>query len=135
MEHRAQHTALVVEDDPVIRELLTDCLVGAGFDVLTAEDGAAAVELIDQTRAPLRQLCLILLDLLLPELPGLAVLAHVQARAEDLPVVAMSARPDLLAQARQAGAAETLAKPFDIPRLLAIVAEHCPHGAERGSGS
>jgi CheY-like chemotaxis protein len=115
-------TILVVEDEPLVRELLVDCLQAAGYLVQEAVDGAEAIDLLGQ-RSP----DLILLDMMLPQVDGLGVLRHLAARGAPSPVVAMSASPTALTTAREAGVATTLGKPFELDRLLALVAQHCPH--------
>src|SRR5436190_21433674 len=84
-------TVLVVEDDPGIREFLTMALEDEGFRVEQARDGAAAIRAIDDHRPPPDELCLILLDLMLPKTNGLEVLSHLAAHGAYVPVVAMSA--------------------------------------------
>jgi CheY-like chemotaxis protein len=124
---RAQaHTILVVEDQPPLRGLLREALEAAGYEVVEAWHGAQAIEAIDRSQPPARGLCLILLDLFLPYVDGLGVLQHLAARRIFVPVVAVSAHPDLLEEAAASGAKDTLAKPFDVDELLATVSRYCP---------
>lgn len=120
-------TILVVEDDPGIRELLSMALHDEGFKVQEAEDGAAAIRAIDQHRPPPEHLCVILLDLMLPKASGLEVMTHLADLGAYVPVVAMSANPSLLRAAADAGAEDTLSKPFDVDRLIEVVGRCCPH--------
>src|SRR5262249_13187718 len=62
-------TLLVVDDDPLALELLRASLVPAGFDVLTADGGVAGLEIARRDRPDL-----ILLDLMMPDLDGFAVI-------------------------------------------------------------
>lgn len=92
---------LIVEDDDDIREQLSWVIRRAGYEVLEAEDGARALEVLDaQTTPP----CLMLLDLMMPVMSGpelLKVLSHT-GRLQTLPVVVVSAggRPDDAPEAR-----------------------------------
>jgi CheY-like chemotaxis protein len=118
-------TVLVVEDDLPIRELLADLLRGEGFVVVEAEDGQEAIEAIAQpAREP--EFCLVLLDLMLPHVDGLAVLHYLRQKAgASPPVIALSANRVLLRRALETGAQAAVTKPFDVPELLDIVAHHC----------
>ena len=64
--------------------------------------------------------------MMLPRVDGAAVLRHLTERGEGVPVVAMSASPQHLAAAAASGAQVTLAKPFDLAELLAVVERYCP---------
>jgi CheY-like chemotaxis protein len=122
------HAVLVVEDDPQIREVLVTLLEDEGFVVEGARDGVAAIRLLD-TKAPLPEhFCLIVLDVMLPVVSGLEILARLE-RDGKVPVVAMSASREHLAQAVLAGADIVIAKPFDLEQLLSqilsAVANYC----------
>jgi CheY-like chemotaxis protein len=118
-------TVLVVEDDLPIRELLADLLRGEGFTVVEVEDGQEAIDAIAQpARAP--AFCLVLLDLMLPHVDGLAVLQYLRQKAgASPPVIALSANRVLLRRALETGAMAAVAKPFDVPELLDVIARHC----------
>jgi CheY-like chemotaxis protein len=122
----AQSTILVVEDELALLRLLTARLVTAGYTVVEAESGTEAIDALDQHYPPLGALRLVLLDMLLPDGDGLAVLRYVAARGALVPVVAMSTSRELLAAAVAAGAQDILSKPFDSDTLLAVVAHYCP---------
>lgn len=87
-EPRRKHVILIADDRASSRELLRVILERVGYDVLEAADGEAALDLI-RTGAP----DLVLLDLQMPKLDGLAVLQAVrgEARFARLPVVALTA--------------------------------------------
>jgi two-component system response regulator (stage 0 sporulation protein F) len=121
MQH--QHTALIVEDEAMIRELIVECLQDEGFAVREAVDGAQAIELIDQHH---EDYCVVLLDLMLPKVSGVDVLRHLEQVDSAVPVVAMSASREHLAEAVRAGATMAVPKPFDIVDLLAVMTRHCP---------
>ncbi|MBI4086908.1 response regulator [Candidatus Kaiserbacteria bacterium] len=78
---------LIIEDDPLIQQMIVDKLTGEGYDVaacVMAEDGLAAMEKAKPD--------LLLLDLLLPQMDGFAVLEKMKAdpRMKSIPVVILS---------------------------------------------
>lgn len=109
---------LVVEDEPRIGALLRRALEGAGYAVESAGDGRLAIE-----RARTGRFDLVLLDLMLPEVPGIAVLREVMARDPEQPVMVLSAVPDVQAKVRclDLGAADYVTKPFDLAEVLARI--------------
>jgi DNA-binding response OmpR family regulator len=118
-------TVLVVEDDAEIRTFLTDLLQDDGFTVVTAEDGRTAIAMLRDRRPPPEVLCLVILDMMLPEVSGAEVLRQLVGLGSYVPVVAMSANRDQLQRASETGAQDTLAKPFSIDRLLSVVRRNC----------
>lgn len=113
---------LVVEDDVTLRSGLIQALGSAGYDTVAAADGAYADTLL-ATEA----FDLMVLDLGLPQMDGLHVLARLRARSEPvnraLPVLILSARGSMEARVRglDGGADDYLAKPFDLPEFAARV--------------
>lgn len=110
---------LLVDDNPRNLTLLELRLQTLGHELLFAEGGAAAIEMYDQ-RAP----DLVLLDLMMPDIDGLAVLKHIRARdGAHVPVILLTAHSErsYRLQGLQAGADEFLEKPIDAPILLARV--------------
>jgi CheY-like chemotaxis protein len=118
-------SVLVVEDEPMVRELIADALGGEGYTVVQAADGVEAMRLLEQNRPPPDRLCLVLLDMMMPRVDGCSVLKHLAALDSYVPVVAMSASRQMLAIAASAGALATIPKPFDLDLLLATVARNC----------
>lgn len=112
---------LVVEDEPRILAFVARRLTAEGFTVDTAADGAAALEAAAQ-RPP----DLVVLDLQLPRVDGLAVLAQLGAQYPRLPVVVVSARTDLPTKLSgfQLGAWDYLTKPFSADELVARIRTH-----------
>ncbi len=110
-------TVLVIEDEAVIREVIADLLEVEGYRVMAAADGAAL------TAALTVRADLILLDLRLAGMDGDELLTRLQAdpATRHIPVVVMSAGADLRAYEDHPGVATTLAKPFDLDVLLALV--------------
>lgn len=97
-------------------------LTDAGYRVETASGGEAALDLLRHSPAP----DLILLDLMMPDLDGWAFRA-IQRRKDRLgaiPVVLVSAADELREAAAELAAADYLAKPFQVERLLEKIASH-----------
>ena len=113
--------ALVVEDEDSARELLTEVLWHEGYTTVEARDSRQAIEILDELILPSDIPCVVLLDLMLPQSSGLGVLDHLKERGANLPVVAMSGSGPALAAAHAAGTQATVAKPFDLDHLLAVV--------------
>ncbi|HWP33978.1 MAG TPA: GAF domain-containing protein, partial [Thermodesulfobacteriota bacterium] len=116
-------TILVIEDDARVCNLLTETLRGAGYQVLMAYTAIAGLA---QARDRLPNL--VLLDLTLPDLDGLALLGRLAAdpQTATLPVLVLSDRldPATLERCRTAGAREVVPKPPDPARLLELVHAH-----------
>jgi len=110
-------TILVVDDEPKIVQLARDYLEHAGYAVLTAADGQAALDAVRDHRPDL-----LVLDLGLPGLDGLEVTRRVR-QAGDLPIVMLTARDDELDKllGLELGADDYLTKPFSPRELVARV--------------
>ena len=111
---------LVVDDEPSIREILSDVLTDAGYTVETAPDGRTALQLILRTPPDL-----VLTDVMMPRLDGWELLARVRERLPVLPVIVMSAVDPRDAKQHPGMTADHTAflrKPFDLETVLAIVA-------------
>ena len=112
---------LVIEDDPQIADLLRRGLIYEGYSVKLASDGAEGL-----AAARDHQPDLVLLDLMLPGMDGLAVLQEVAARWPALPVVMMSGRATLgdAVRATKLGAFHFIEKPLTPEAVLLTI-----HGA------
>ena len=113
-------SALVVEDERNIRDLVCLHLGVEGFTCVQAEDGLAALEL-----AGSRRFDVIVLDLMLPGLDGLSVCRAVRrgARNADVPILMLTARREETDKVLglETGADDYLAKPFGVRELVARV--------------
>ena len=107
-------SVLVVDDEPMVREVVAAYLSRDGFDVTEAGDGESAMEHLD--REPID---LIVLDVMLPETDGFSVLSAVRDRA-DIPVILLTARGEEADRVLglELGADDYVVKPFS-PRELA----------------
>jgi DNA-binding response OmpR family regulator len=113
---------LSVDDDSLNRDILTEYLTDAGYEVIEADDGDTALSLLSE----IDNIDAIVLDRMMPRLNGMEVLEAVKAdpRFCDIPVImqsAASAREQIL-QGINAGVYYYLTKPYEDQMLLAIVA-------------
>jgi CheY-like chemotaxis protein len=119
------HEVLVVEDDEVLRETVVEYLDDNGYPVIAASNGREALEKLDTTdRVP----CLIVLDLMMPVMDGVAFRREQRRspKLSNIPVVVVSAYQDMDARAAELEPlAAALKKPFKLADLLAVVEEHC----------
>ena len=108
---------LIADDDPLIQRLVRTHLDRAGYRVLTAADGEAALDV-----AAADQPDLIVLDLMLPKLDGFEVCKRIR-EFSLVPVVMLTARGEQVDKLRgfEAGADDYLTKPFSPPELLARI--------------
>ena len=110
-----QFRVLVVDDEPLVRELLRRLLTEMGYDVVQAENGRVALEIVGNGDVDL-----ILTDVEMPELDGMALLAQLKLAesTRDIPVIVISSQADLASAVKciQLGAEDHISKPFE--RLL-----------------
>ena len=106
---------LIVDDDPQMRRFVRTVLEREQFVILEAGDGLEALELLEQHRP-----ALVLMDLDMPRLDGMATLEEIRARpaTASLPVILLTARTEDEGDALDNGASDFLAKPLQ-PKALA----------------
>ncbi len=110
-------TVLVVEDDPSIRQLLSDALEQEGHKVVAACDGEEAIRLAEQDQPDA-----VVLDLGLPLLHGDVVAARIRASTErSIPFIVVTASYRIDEAVSRVRAAFYLTKPFDVAELLRMV--------------
>ena len=109
---------LLVEDDRTIAELLAYNLRRNGYEVLQEYDGQSGLE-----TALSADVDLVLLDLMLPRLDGLAVSKEIARKKPDLPVIMLTARSEreTVLEGFASGADDYITKPFDLEILLARI--------------
>jgi len=112
------HTILIVEDDRDLREALTETLELAGHQVLAAEDGNAALRVLEQ-----ESVAAVVTDYQMSPMDGHALLQRIRARMPDLPVLMMTAHGTipLAVAAIRDGANDYLVKPFEVAELIARI--------------
>jgi len=110
-------TVLVVDDDRHLLEALCATLELAGISVLGANDGASALELLDA-----RDIGLVISDVGMAPMDGIALLAEVRRRRPEIPVALMTAYGvvEQAVEAMRAGAADYLTKPIEAEALVAL---------------
>ncbi len=113
----SEETILVVDDEPHIIELATLYLKNEGYRVISATDGAQALEKIE-TEPP----ALVVLDLMLPDINGWEVCRQVRAKS-NLPIIMLTARSDDVDKivGLELGADDYVTKPFNPRELVARV--------------
>jgi CheY-like chemotaxis protein len=121
---------LLIDDDDTVRAVIQAMLRTAGHDVATAADGLEGLDRIRQ-----QPFDLVLCDIFMPGLDGIATLTELRRLDDKLPVVMMTAgspraarigrrdNTDYLALARTLGATETIEKPFRAGQLTGLLAE------------
>jgi DNA-binding response OmpR family regulator len=121
---------LVVEDEARILDFLARGLSADGMTVDWARTGPDAVR-----RALEQRFDLVLLDLVLPQLNGLAVLERIQDARPELPVIVVSARGDVATKLKafELGARDYVEKPFSLEELLARIRVHLVQPLDRQS--
>ncbi|WP_226346292.1 response regulator transcription factor [Agilicoccus flavus] len=109
---------LVVEDEPNIRELLATSLRFAGFEVLTAADGATAVDLASREDPDL-----VVLDVMLPDFDGFSVTQKLRDHGRVMPIVFVTARDsvDDKVKGLTVGGDDYVTKPFSLEEVIARI--------------
>lgn len=102
---------LIVDDQPGIRVLLQEVLKKEGYDIQTAGSGVEAVSLLEAEHFDA-----LLTDMKLPGMSGVDILQRVQAKAEQMVIMMMTAygEMELIEQAKSLGAKHFFTKPFNI---------------------
>jgi DNA-binding response OmpR family regulator len=113
-----QKRILLVEDDATISDLVAYNLKRAGYQVLQEHNGRTGLE-----TALASEVDLVLLDLMLPGLDGLAVSREIVRRKPDLPIIMLTARSEreTMLEGFESGADDYIIKPFDLDVLLARI--------------
>lgn len=111
---RSKPTVLVVEDEPSLRKVLAVMLPERGYAVITAEDGDVALALHRANPAEV-----ILSDIMMPQLDGIALLRALRQQGDTTPIVLMSAAP----RPPVPDGVGWVPKPFDITGVTADIDE------------
>ncbi|MCG8486303.1 MAG: sigma-54 dependent transcriptional regulator [Chromatiales bacterium] len=115
----SQTTVLIVEDDPALREALSDTLELSGYSVATAEEGRSALELLKH-----ESVGMVVSDVQMQPMDGHTLLREIRKCYPDLPVLLMTAYGSIekAVMAMHDGAADYLVKPFEAEVLVSKVA-------------
>ncbi len=118
------HHILIVDDDANIRSLMRQHLEQDRYQVSEAENGIAALHWLNENRADLA-----ILDVVMPEMDGIEFAYELKRRFPDMPILAVSAGEHIMSKElclgmmECLGANEVLPKPFDIHKLMNAVKE------------
>ena len=117
MTLRDKPLVLIADDDIVIREILQETLLGAGYAIETAADGDSAVAIYDRLNPDI-----VLLDVVMPGRDGFAVCDYIRRRpsGEHVPILMITARNSLatIHEAFRVGATDIIPKPINWTALL-----------------
>ena len=105
---------LIVDDDPVQLRLLDGVLTKFGCDVISASDGEEALSMLEEHNVDV-----VVLDLVMPDLDGMAVLERMRKIGSLVPVIVQTSQGgiDTVVSAMRAGAHDFVVKPFSPERL------------------
>ena len=119
---------LVVDDDPAIRKLLVLLLEKSGYDVLVAEDGEDAINLVRSGENPLL-VDTIITDLSMPHIDGFDAIAYFQKEFPNIPLIILTGHVDLkmAISLMRGGVSDYLVKPVDGEQVKASVAHAIAH--------
>jgi DNA-binding NtrC family response regulator len=114
----ADESILVVDDDEFMLELLNESLTDAGYAVVTAKNGKDALAVLNH-----QDLHIALLDLSLPDMQGMDLVAHVTNASPDAQIIIMTGYPTIesVIESLREGAQDYIVKPFKVPGVLATV--------------
>lgn len=114
---------LVVEDEDLIREMLVLALEGEGYEVVTAEDGRTALNLLQEAELPEAEFPynLLILDLMLPQINGLDLCRLLRHQSNHVPILIVSAKSSETDRVLglEVGADDYITKPFSMRELIA----------------
>lgn len=114
---------LIVEDTRLMRDSLVDVLEAAGHEVVTADNGVQACEIVADGGA----FDVIITDIIMPEMDGIQAILEIQTMQPQARIIAISGgsarmeKAQGLETARRLGAVAVLEKPFEVDALLAAV--------------
>ena len=115
-------TILTIDDEQTIRDSFRYFLEDLDYQVIEAEDGAAGIELFEKARPDL-----VLVDLRMPKVDGLKVLARIKSLAPETPIIVVSGTGTIghAVEALRLGAWDYLLKPIDNLSILQHAVEKC----------
>ncbi len=118
MEETTKGNILVVDDERSMREFLTIMLEGQGYSVKEADNGSAAIHLLEED-----DFDLILSDVKMPVIGGIALLPEAKKRQPNTPIILLTAYADTetAVKAIKLGAYDYISKPFDIEHVKLVI--------------
>lgn len=114
---------LLLEDNTAYRELLTEVLTTAGFEVCAVPDGRRVNQILQS-----RHIELVITDMVMPERDGIEIMTDLRYSHPKLPIIAISGDVPLnrelyLTIAEKLGACQVMAKPFHMDQLITAARE------------
>lgn len=115
---------LVIDDEPIVRQMVSMSLAKAGYEVIVAEDGEKGIAALSAGDNP-QKVELIICDIYMPNIDGRVAIAHFRAQFPSIPVIVITGKPDLsnAYEFFKQGVVEYLLKPFGTQELIAAVDE------------
>lgn len=118
-------TVLAVDDSKTMREMVTFTLKGAGYQVVEAEDGKAALGVLEKTKVDA-----VITDLNMPNMNGFELIRNLRAMAayKFTPILMLTTEGDATKkeEGKSAGATGWIVKPFNPEKLVEVVKKVCP---------
>ena len=115
VEKEQQHRILVIDDDPVVREVIVTALEESGYSVVDTGDPEEALDIFSKN-----DFHLVISDIIMPKIDGLTLLRRLRLKNPDIPVILLTAYPDMdmTITAIKHGAHDFIIKPFKIEYIL-----------------
>ena len=117
METKNPFTILIIEDDLFMLDALRTILEDEGYKIHTAENGLVAVDILEKGAHP----DLILLDMIMPKMNGWEFAEAYQKFEKRCPIVVITGAADVVQRAKDVGAQDWLAKPYEIDDIFKMV--------------
>ncbi len=116
MEKNIKRQVLVVDDEQINRDIL-GMIISRNYDVIYAEDGSEALQLIKENS---RTLSLVMLDLMMPKIDGyeLLTILHADDALRRIPVIVLTSEKSAEVKSLELGAADFITKPYDTPEVI-----------------
>ncbi len=113
---------LVVDDEPLVRRVVRMTLEKAGYDVLEADSGERAIELINSDENPL-VMDVVICDIRMPKINGVEAIQYFQRQYPHVPLIVLTGYPDthMAVSFLRHGVVDYLVKPVDVERLKTAV--------------
>lgn len=121
-ERSVEGRILVIDDEEQIRKVVGTVLRKGGFDVVEAEDGAKAIELLNSGDNPM-MIDVIICDIRMPHINGTEAIKYFRAQYPSVPIIVLTAYPDfqLATSMLKEGVMDYLVKPVDREKMLMAV--------------
>jgi len=127
--HTSNGRVLVVDDEPDVRKVIKTTLTKAGYDVIEAEDGEKAIEVINEGENPLL-MGVIISDIQMPKINGVEAIKYFQQQYPRVPIIVHTAFPamEMAIDFLKKGVVDYLVKPVEIEILTSAVATAMEQG-------